>query len=79
VNTKISNSICVWASDFRENSGEGRLARLYVQKNLKCKYNNIKVISPDLNYIFINKKIYRKIKKKKLILIVIFINTFIPW
>ena len=77
MNTEISNSIYVWASDFRESSGEGRLARLYVQKSLRFKYNYIKVISPDLNYIFINKKIYKRTKKKKSILIVIFTNIFI--
>ena len=77
MSTKISNSIYVWASDFRESSGEGRLARLYVQKALRCKYNYVKVISPDFNYIFINKKIYKRTKKKESILIVIFTNIFI--
>jgi hypothetical protein len=65
MNTKIFNVIYVWASDFRESSGEGRLARLYVQKALRCKYNYVKVISPDFNYIFINKKIYKRTKKKR--------------
>ena len=66
MNTKISNSIYIWASDFRENSGEGKLARLYVQKTLRYKYNYIKVISPDLNYIFKNNKIFKRTKKKKI-------------
>ena len=56
----------VWSCDFRENSGEGRLARLFVE-NLSRKFpNKINVISPDYNYKFINGKIKKKIKKKKI-------------
>ena len=56
----------VWSCDFRENTGEGRLARLFI-KNLSKNFSNyINVTSPDCNYKLINGKIIEKIKKKKI-------------
>ncbi len=56
----------VWSCDFRENTGEGRLARLFI-KNLSKNFSNyINVISPDCNYKIINGKIIKKIKKRRI-------------
>ena len=55
----------VWSCDFRENSGEGRLARLFV-KNLSRKFpHKINFISTNNNNKFKKGKIKKKIKKKK--------------
>ena len=54
-----------WASDFRENSGEGKLARLYLEQFLQASCNSITIISPENNYIFINGSLKKTISKKK--------------
>lgn len=56
----------VWISDFRETSGEGRLARLYVDKCLKKQNNYLKIISPENNYLYLNGSLKKRVRKKKI-------------
>ena len=53
----------VWTCDFRENSGEGKLARLFLRQIYYKKINLIKINSPDAKYIIKYGRIFR-IKKK---------------
>ena len=54
----------VWACDFRENSGEGRLARLYFNKNYSNYSEKIEIITPEANYVVKKMKITKYPKKK---------------
>ena len=56
----------VWTCDFRENSGEGKLARLFLNQLYYKKINYIKVNSPDASYIIKYGRIFC-IKKKNYI------------
>lgn len=54
----------IWTCDFRENTGEGKLARLYVQTLKQKNQKKIKILSPDYDY-SIKTNSFKKIKKKK--------------
>ena len=53
----------VWTCDFRENSGEGKLARLFLKQLYYNKINLIKVYSPEAKYIIKYGKIFLSKKK----------------
>lgn len=55
----------VWTCDFRENSGEGRLARLFLSQTYYRKIKLIRVNSPDCNYNIKYGKIFHSKKKNK--------------
>lgn len=61
---KNKNETYVWACDFKENSGEGKLARLFIDFYTRKKLDTkITIDTPIAKYIF-NKKKVIKIKKK---------------
>ena len=55
----------VWTCDFRENSGEGKLARLFLNQPYYKKIKSIRVNSPDCDYEIKYGKIFHFRKKKK--------------
>ena len=63
VEKKNKNETYIWACDFKENSGEGKLARLFIDFYIRKKLDTkITIDTPIAKYIF-NKKLL-KLKKK---------------
>ena len=54
----------IWACDFRQNSGEGKLARLFVEKFYSKSKIEIIIVTPDCNYLLFDGS-YKIIKRKK--------------
>ena len=76
----------VWTCDFRENSGEGKLARLFLKQPYYKKINLIKVYSPEANYVlkygkisYFKKKNYIDYDKFYYKYIYPFIGCFYSW
>ena len=76
----IKNNLFIWVCDYSENSGEGKLARLFVnnlnkKKNLisiliKKKQLNKNIFLRFLEYIIVGKNI---LKMKKFVILIIYL------